>query len=226
MTTKHCSHYESWWYSDTARYEYLKSDLFWTLAVLIIANCWWSAKQVDSFPDEDNQNDVRDEKDTSVVKSSTTTLQPRPGFWLKDRITSRLRKYLALLVCTSVFPLLLLHGSWVVKSAWRISFGLVNRTYPSSLKPRILGFIVFSPIATIILLAWLAVLGAGVFILATQVLLWIKVWEINTNAQRTIPLPKDVTKKVHGDGDDDEIKHGEKEGIKETLGSTDKKDLS
>ncbi|KAF5678551.1 hypothetical protein FDENT_8930 [Fusarium denticulatum] len=216
MTTKPCSHYESWWYSDTARYEYLKSDLFWTLAVLIIVNCWWSAKQVDSFPDEDDQDDKKEEKVMSVVKSSTATPQPRPGFWLKDRITSRLRKYLALLVCTSVFPLLVLHGSWVIISAWRISFGLVNRTYPSSLKPRMLGFIIYSPVATGILLAWVAVLGAGVFILATQILLWIKLWEINSNAQPTAPLPKDATKKVDGDGDWDEIKEGEQEGIKET----------
>ncbi|KAF9767192.1 hypothetical protein IL306_000283 [Fusarium sp. DS 682] len=216
MTAKPCSHYESWWYSDSTRYEYLKSDLFWTLAVLIIANCWWSAKQVDAFPHEDDQNDKKDGKDTSVVKSSTATPQPRPGFWLKDHITSRLRKYLALLVCTSVFPLLLLHGSWVVKSAWRISFGLVNRTYPSSLKPRMLGFIIYSPIAAIILLAWVAVLSVGVFILATQILLWIKVWEINTNAQPIIPPPKDVKKKVDGDGDWDEIKEGEQEGIKKT----------
>ncbi|KAG5761747.1 hypothetical protein H9Q72_010141 [Fusarium xylarioides] len=216
MTAKPCSHYESWWYSDTTRNEYLKSDPFWTLAVLIIVNCWWSAKQVDSFPDEDNQNDKKDEKDISLVKSSTATPQPRPGFWLKDRITSRLRKYLALLVCTSVFPLLVLHGSWVIKSAWRISFGLVNRTYPSSLKPRMLGFVIYSPIATIILLAWVAVLGAGVFIFATQILLWIKIWEINTYAQPIIPLPKDIMKKVDGDGDGDETKEGEQEGIKET----------
>ncbi|KAF5978901.1 hypothetical protein FCOIX_5612 [Fusarium coicis] len=216
MAAKPCSHYESWWYSDTTRYEYLKSDLFWTLAVLIIVNCWWSAKQVDSFPDEDNQDDKKDEKDTSLVKSSTAIPQPRPGFWLKDRITSRLRKYLALVVCTSVFPLLVLHGSWVIKSAWRISFGLVNRTYPSSLKPRMLGFIVYSPIATIILLAWVAVLGAGVFILATQILLWIKIWEINTDAQSIIPVPRDDMKKVDGDGDWDEVKEGEQEDIKKT----------
>ncbi|KAF4944300.1 hypothetical protein FGADI_12784 [Fusarium gaditjirri] len=218
MTAKPCSNYESWWYSDTARYEYLKSDLFWTLAVLIIANSWWSAKQVDSFPDEDNQDDKKDGKNTSVVRASTATPQPRPGFWLKDRITSRLRKYFALVVCASVFPLLLLHGSWVIKSAWRISFGLVNRTYPSSLKPRMLGFIVYSPIATIIVLAWIAVLGAGVFILATQTLLWIKIWEINTNAQSIITLPNDVMKDVNGNGvgDSNEIKEAEQEGIKET----------
>ncbi|KAF5603920.1 uncharacterized protein FSUBG_7018 [Fusarium subglutinans] len=215
MTAKHCSHYESWWYSDTARYEYLKSDLFWTLAVLIIVNCWWSAKQVDSFPDENDQNDKKDEKDTSIIKSSPAT-PPRPGFWLKDRITSRLRRYLALSVCTSVFPLLLLHGSWVVISAWRISFGLVNRTYPSSLKPRMLGLVIYSPIATIVLLAWVAILGAGVFILATQILLWIKIWEIKTNKQSIVPLQKDITKEVDGDRDGVGHKDGKQENTKET----------
>ncbi|KAF4340115.1 hypothetical protein FBEOM_5976 [Fusarium beomiforme] len=214
MTAKPCPSYESWWYSDSTRYEYLKSDLFWTLAVLIIANCWWSAKQVDSFPHEDDQMDKKNEKDTSVVKSSAATAQPRPGFWLKDRITSRLRKYLALSVCTSVFPLLLLHGSWVLKTAWRVSFGLVNRTYPTSLRPRMLGFVIYSPVAVSILLAWAAVLTAGVFIVATQILLWIKVLEIDPSAQPTIAAPRDVKKNADGDGDWDEIKEDKHGDIK------------
>jgi hypothetical protein len=209
MTAKPCPSYESWWYSDSARYEYLKSDLFWTLAILIIANCWWSAKQVDSFPNEDDN-----ENDTAVAKSNTTTQQRRPGFWLKDRITSRLRQYLALLVCTSAFPLQLLHGSWVIKSMWRISLGLFKRTYPDSLKPRLLGIVLYSPVAAIVLLAWAAVVGAGVFIVATQILLWIKLWEMDPSAQPSLPSPKDVKKKIDGDGDWDEIKEDEQEGVK------------
>jgi hypothetical protein len=189
--------YDSWWYADSARYDYVKSDLFWTLAVLILVNFWWSTKQVDSFPEK---GDVPD------------TAPPQPGFWLKQRITSRLRQYLALLVCSLAFPLQLLHGSWVLKSAWRITFGLVKRTYPS-IKPRILGFIIYSPITAVILAGWAVVLSMGVFIIATQILLWIKLWQMKPSTTSTSRLTQ-VKDKADGDGDWDEIKGTEMEDSK------------
>ncbi|KAF4448343.1 hypothetical protein F53441_8242 [Fusarium austroafricanum] len=214
MTAKPChSIPESWWYSDSARYEYIKSDVFWTLAILILANAWWSAKQVDSFPH------LPDEHDDKVAKLDLT--KPRSGFWLTDRINSRLRQYLALLACTSVFPLLFLHGSWVLKSAWRITFGLVRRTYPS-IRPRMLGFVLYSPFTAVILLSWAIVLGAGVFIIATQLLLWIKLWEMDPSKRvakaphKDIKDTKDIKDKTNGDGDWDEIRSDEQEENKKT----------
>ncbi|KIL87600.1 hypothetical protein FAVG1_09308 [Fusarium avenaceum] len=200
MTIKVCHSppsYDSWWYADSARYEYVKSDLFWTLAILIIVNFWWSTKQVDAFPEKGKEPD---------------TTAPQPGFWLNQRITSRLRQYLALLVCTLAFPLQLLHGSWVLKSAWRITFGLLKRTYPS-IKPRILGFIIYSPITAVVLAGWAAVLGFGIVIIATQILVWAKLWEMKPSTPST-SRPKQLKDKPDGDGDWDEIKGNETEDSK------------
>ncbi|KAF5000509.1 hypothetical protein FGRMN_1676 [Fusarium graminum] len=186
--------YNSWWYSDSARYDYVKSDLFWTLAILILVNCWWSTKQVDSFPDNDEKPEDK---------------PPRPGFWLKERVTSRLRQYVALFICTLMFPLQLLHGSWVLKSAWRITFGLVKRTYPS-VKPRMLAFIVYSPITAAIVAAWVIVLSGGVLIIGTQILLWTKLWQMKPTAAVVSP-PGDLKDGAEGDGDWHEVKEDEKE---------------
>jgi hypothetical protein len=193
MITKsyHLSPYQSSWYNDSARYEYLQSDVFWTLAILILVNCWWSAKQVDFFdstPDEQAK------------------ISPRPSvFWLKYRITSRLRKYLIFLLCSLVLPLHLLHGSWVLKSAWRITFGLVNRTYPST-RPRMLGFLLYSPLTAVTLLSWAIVLGFGFVIVGTQILLLRNLWEMTPyDPSSTAPL-KPTKEITGGDGDWHDIK--------------------
>ncbi|KAF4962573.1 hypothetical protein FSARC_9351 [Fusarium sarcochroum] len=203
MTVKACnSAYESWWYSDAARYEYMTSDVFWSFAFLIIANFWWSAKQLDSFPDDENKS-----------KEQPTASPKQSGFWLKDRLTSRLRQYLALLVTSSVIPLQLLHGSWVLKSAWRITFGLVRRTYPS-IRPRMLGFVIYSPVTAIILLGWVAVLTAGVTFIVTQTLLIIKLWEMKPNNSNVTAPPKEIKDKADGDGDWDKVGAEEREDKK------------
>ncbi|KAM0560058.1 hypothetical protein ACHAPJ_004017 [Fusarium lateritium] len=203
MTVKACTpSYESWWYSDAARYEYLTSDVFWSFAILIIANFWWSAKQLDSFPDNEKE-----------AKEQAAAPPKQSGFWLKDRITSRLRQYLALLVTSLIIPLQLLHGSWVLKSAWRITFGLVRRTYPS-IKPRMLGFIIYSPVTAIILLGWAAVLTAGVTFVVTQILLIIKLWEMKLNGSSVTAPLKEIKDKADGDGDWDKVGSEEREDKK------------
>ncbi|GKU22996.1 unnamed protein product [Fusarium langsethiae] len=192
--------YQSSWYNDSARYEYLQSDVFWTLAVLILANCWWSAKQVDFF------DSTADEQ---------AKISPRPsGFWLKHRITSRLRQYLVFLLCSLVLPLHLLHGSWVLKSAWRISFGLINRTYPS-IKPRMLGFLLYSPLTAVILLGWAVVLGFGVIILGTQYLLVCNLWKMTPYDPSSTTSSMKIENSTGGDGDWHEVKGDENDSKKD-----------
>ncbi|KAG8672763.1 hypothetical protein FPOAC2_06167 [Fusarium poae] len=188
------------WYNDSARYEYLQSDVFWTLAILILVNCWWSAKQVDFF---------------DSTPEEQAKISPRPSvFWLRYRITSRLRQYLVFLLCTLVIPLHLLHGSWVLKSAWRITFGLVNRTYPS-IKPRILGFVFYSPLTAVISLGWAVVLGLGVIIVGTQFLLVRNLWIMTPyDPSSTTPSMK-ITDSTVGDADWQEIKGSENDSKKD-----------
>ncbi|QPC70846.1 hypothetical protein HYE68_001598 [Fusarium pseudograminearum] len=192
--------YQSSWYNDSARYEYLQSDVFWTLAILILVNCWWSAKQVDFF------DSTADEQ---------AKISPRPSvFWLRYRITSRIRQYVVFLICSFVLPLHLLHGSWVLKSAWRISFGLVNRTYPT-LKPRMLGFLLYSPLTAVILLGWAIVLGLGVIIVGTQFLLIRNLWAMTPYDPASGTPTKSIGETATGDGDWHEIKGDENDSKKD-----------
>ncbi|KAM0304385.1 hypothetical protein HYE67_001945 [Fusarium culmorum] len=192
--------YQSSWYNDSARYEYLQSDVFWTLAILILVNCWWSAKQVDFF------DSTADEQ---------AKISPRPSvFWLRYRITSRLRQYAVFLICSLFLPLHLLHGSWVLKSAWRISFGLVNRTYPT-LKPRMLGFLLYTPLTAVILLGWAIVLGLGVIIVGTQFLLIRNLWVMTPYDPASTTPTKSISETATGDGDWHEIEGDENDSKKD-----------
>ncbi|KAL6916517.1 hypothetical protein ACHAPO_011244 [Fusarium lateritium] len=193
--------YQSSWYNDSARYEYLQSDVFWTLAILILVNCWWSAKQVDFF---------------DSTPEEQAKISPRPSvFWLRYRINSRLRQYLIFLLASLVLPLHLLHGSWVLKSAWRITFGLVNRTYPS-IKPRMLGFVLYSPLTAVILLGWAIVLGLGVIIVGTQILLILNLWSMTPHdPSSTTPSLKVKESTTVGDADWQEIKGDENDTKKD-----------
>ncbi|KAM0346195.1 hypothetical protein ACHAPU_005617 [Fusarium lateritium] len=187
--------YDSWWYSDSARYDYVESDLFWALAIFILVNFWWSTKHVDATPDKDKKPEDKP-----------------PSLWLEERVTSRLRQYVAVFICSLAFPLQLLHGSWVLKSAWRISFGLVKRTYPS-VKPRILGFIIYSPITAVILAGWTLILSGGVLIIGTQFLLWAKLWQMKPGTVAISPL-ENLKDAAEGDEDWDKVKGDEKEDKK------------
>ncbi|KAL4731725.1 hypothetical protein ACLX1H_000707 [Fusarium chlamydosporum] len=184
------SPYQSPWYNDSARYEYLKSDVFWTIAILFLANCWWSAKQVDFF---------------DSTPAEQAKLSPRPSvFWLKYRITSRLRKYLVFLFCSLLLPLQFFHGSWVLKSAWRITFGLVNRTYPDT-RPRMLGFLLYSPLTAVITLGWAVVLGLGLIILGTQVLLLNNLRKMTPYDPSLATPLEQIKEKTERDGDWHEV---------------------
>ncbi|RGP64013.1 hypothetical protein FLONG3_9712 [Fusarium longipes] len=191
--------YQSSWYNDSARYEYLQSDVFWTLAILIIVNCWWSAKQVDLF---------------DSTPEEQAKISPRPSvFWLKYRITSRPRKYLILILCSLFMPLQLLHGSWVLKSAWRITLGLANRTYPD-IKPRMLGVLLYSPLTAVILLVWAVVLGSGLIIVGTQFLLVCNIWKMTPYDTSSMPS-KPIKEVAVGEGDWHDIKDDEDDSKKD-----------
>ncbi|EEU37558.1 uncharacterized protein NECHADRAFT_29076, partial [Fusarium vanettenii 77-13-4] len=141
------------WYKDEALYEYTSSDLFWLLAIAIMINCWWVDKQFEPFPDSTKSPMSPDSKHV----------------WLKSKITSEPRRYLAMAICALVLPVQLLHGSWVLRTLWRWTAALLKGTYPS-IRPRLFGFILYSPITLFILVTWIAFLFVGMFFIGEQFL--------------------------------------------------------
>ncbi|KAF4490396.1 hypothetical protein FAGAP_10822 [Fusarium agapanthi] len=132
-------------------YEYLQSDLFWVLTILIISNGFWSESQrVLLSTKNEGQEDTQ---------SSETPPKPASGINLKDHITSRFRQHLALLFFASQIPGELTHGLCVLKTLWRLSMSLVQSNYPVNIRPYLLGTIMFSPIAIPLLGAWFAVVS-------------------------------------------------------------------
>ncbi|KAI1064652.1 hypothetical protein LB506_007571 [Fusarium annulatum] len=169
MTTETDSSDESSWY------EYLQSDLFWFLTILIISTSIWSEGQHNLL--------IRKSEGQEDTKSSEAPPQPASGTNLKDQITSRLRQYLAVLLCVSPIPGKLIHGLYVLKTMWRLSLWLVHSYYPVSTRPHLLGILMFSPIAIPMLGGWCAVVGGGYCIVSTQIGLCIVLWKLEPNEQ-------------------------------------------
>ncbi|KAI1020948.1 hypothetical protein LB503_010059 [Fusarium chuoi] len=169
MTTETDPSDESPWY------EYLQSDLFWVLTILIISTSIWSEGQRHLLS--------RKNKRQEDTQSSEAPPQPASGINLKDQITSRLRQYLAVLLCASLIPGGLALGLYVLKTMWRLSLWLVQSHYPVSTRPHLLGILMFSPIAIPLLGAWCAVVGGGYLIISTQIGLCSDLWKLELNAQ-------------------------------------------
>ncbi|KAF4958268.1 hypothetical protein FGADI_2434 [Fusarium gaditjirri] len=185
--------------------EYLKSDLFWVFAIGIIANLAFANNEIS--PTKDNKEIDTDSSESSTfpeqksfplsmcyqqlsnaVGGSNQHREHSSPLSFEHRITSRFRQYLALLLCASPLSIQLIHGWLVLKTMWRMSFSLVKSTYPDSLRPYLLGLIIYSPAVCLMLWVWLMVVGVEVFIVMAQVTLCVKVWNLKPNEEPALPL--------------------------------------
>lgn len=198
------------WYKDEALYEYTSSDLFWLLAIAIMINCWWVDKQFEPFvePPRDPKEPEKAEKEADKVPnepdSTKSPMSPdSKHVWLKSKITSEPRRYLAMAICALVLPVQLLHGSWVLRTLWRWTAALLKGTYPS-IRPRLFGFILYSPITLFILVTWIAFLFVGMFFIGEQFLCF------NNINEMKLSVPPMTSEKVAKQSDDEEWDEVEK----------------
>ncbi|KAK7418600.1 hypothetical protein QQZ08_011184 [Neonectria magnoliae] len=224
------------WYSDPKVYEYLSSDTFWLLGIAIAVNAWRTNRQNDLFverngPDgpkvksrlkESNKPESETNKtktktkeapgtsnESSLSKSTTTEIPFNDdcSLFLQPHITTELRKFLAVIACSLVFPLQLLEGVWVLITTWRLTVATLKATYPQ-MKPRLFGFILHLPITAIILIAWVVVLSAGAFLVCSQMLYLIKLWEYKPGTY----VPPNSDKRKSSDGEWDKVEEVAKDG--------------
>ncbi|KAG5792095.1 hypothetical protein H9Q69_008843 [Fusarium xylarioides] len=167
-------------------YEYLQSDLFWVLAIFISINAGLTYELHELLAKKDEA-----QEDT---QPSAAPQKPTPGTYLKkyidpkDLVTSRFRQHLILLLCALPLPFQLLQGVYVFKTIWRISSWLVQAWYPSSIRPRLLGILIFSPIGILMLSVWAWVLIGGAWIVGIQAALCGEVSKLEPNVRPDIPL--------------------------------------
>ncbi|UPK99923.1 hypothetical protein LCI18_010858 [Fusarium solani-melongenae] len=217
------------WYKDEALYEFTSSDLFWLLAIAIMVNCWWVNKQFEpsvepsSDPKEPEKAEKEPEKaekepekagkEAHKVLNEPDSTEPLKSpasqhVWLKSQITSEPRRFLAMTICALVFPVQLLHGSWVLKTLWRWTAGLLKATYPS-IRPRLFGFILYSPITLFILVTWIAGLFTGLYFICGQFLCLLNINEMK------LSVPSKASEKVAqqvGDEEWDEVEKNSEQG--------------
>ncbi|KAJ3520766.1 hypothetical protein NM208_g13578 [Fusarium decemcellulare] len=168
-------------YTTSADFEYLSSGIFWTLGSLIILNGYWINQQVEQFSELEKQqsnpqsSDASEsaEKTSSQASSSSANSPTLPSsghyhlFWLQPHITSHLRRFLAILLCSLVLPLQFLQGSWVLRTAWRLTSATIRATYPST-KPFLIRYCLYIPVSVVVLAAWAGIVMAGLFLVFGQ----------------------------------------------------------
>ncbi|KAI1081811.1 hypothetical protein F5B20DRAFT_535434 [Whalleya microplaca] len=227
------------WYHDPALYEYLSTDMFWVLGIIIGINAYWTNQQVELF--------IESEKEPKAVKASnddTPSSEPRPSsqqmpnseptrssgttsdrkhLWLQPHITSRPRQILAVVLCSLVVPMQLLEGYWVIKTAWRVSAAMFKALFPQA-KLRILSILFYLFTTVVMLAAWAAVLGLGILLLSMQVLYVLQLRELQPGASARSDLGEEIPgaeKKRKDDGEWDELEDaesahgGERDGAEE-----------
>jgi hypothetical protein len=186
------------WYQNPDLYEYFRSDTAWLLGIVIILVTYWTNQQIELYDKHKASTEITREPTTGGPsandaspnsESDSKTNQPSPpnGFdlWRQPYITWLLVK--ALIISSSGVIVLfeLLEGSWIVKTTWRITTGVLRATYPR-MKPYILGFIIYLPITGVILAAWVVVTVLGLYILSIQLLFMLKLLEFQDSSQRRL----------------------------------------
>ncbi|KAF5002997.1 hypothetical protein FDECE_10432 [Fusarium decemcellulare] len=205
---------------EEALWEYLTSDVFWLLAIAIVINAFWVNRQVDLFDELSNDNkkseNAAKEGDKALNEplsgnspKSTASLN-RYKYWLQPHLTSRFRQYFAMFLCSLVIPVQLLHGTWVVLTTWRLTVAILKSTYPQ-IKPRLLGFLLYSPLTAVLLFAWAIVLGTGVFLVILQLLYVLKLRELKPGANIDSIESDETSKQSDGEWDRVENEEGKSE---------------
>ncbi|KPM46535.1 hypothetical protein AK830_g118 [Neonectria ditissima] len=228
---------------DPDPYEYLSSDLFWLLGIAIAVNGWWTNRQVEFVskpktksdalqiesgePDTEAQvahdtssetqaiHDMSNETPPSSESDNANT--PSDGdksLILEPYITSKFRKFLALLTCSLVLPLQVLEGSWVLTTTWRLTVALLKATYPR-FRPRLLGFILYLPISAIILFAWATVIATGAFLICSQILYLYKLKELEPGAYSRLSTEDKSENSKSSDGEWDQVEEVAQGGDKD-----------
>ncbi|KAI8711664.1 hypothetical protein NCS52_01430500 [Fusarium sp. LHS14.1] len=205
------------WYKDEALHEYPSSDLFWAMAIAIMVNCWWVDKQFEPFvePARDPKEPDKAEKEADKVINKPDSTEPPKApaskhTWLKSQITSEPRRYLAMTICALVMPVQLLHGSWVLRTLWRWTAALLKATYPS-IRPRLFGFILYSPVTLFILITWCGFLFTGMYFIGEQFLCLCNINEMELSVRSK--TSEKVAKQIDDEEWDEVEKNSEQGGV-------------
>ena len=172
-------------------YEFTSTRLFWILGALIILNGYWVYQQLQlskSLQSRSGQTQQQADHLGDGPKATDTEAAPPPDsllpgpplpppptqrhdepdvFWLLPHITSRPRQILASALCGLVLLLQLVEGSWVLRTAWRMTGATIRAVYPST-KPFLIRHCLYFPVAVVVLVLWVVLLAAGLFFVSSQ----------------------------------------------------------
>ncbi|KAJ3528831.1 hypothetical protein NM208_g10026 [Fusarium decemcellulare] len=131
---------------DSCLFGFLSSEVVWAFGVLIIANAIWTNKQINAM------KGPREEGNLCLVQR---------------HVTSPARQKLAVGLFSVMYFVFFFNGCAVLATAWRITIYFIQRTYPSW-EPRVLAFVVYSPLLVLMGLGWSLTLAVGLDMICLQ----------------------------------------------------------
>jgi hypothetical protein len=163
-------------------FEFLSTPTFWVVGIFLALHGHWVNQQVIRFTlPEAGAKDRSKQSVDSEIKSFSSESAPSPKsvfqreyqqgiFWIQPWMTTGLRKAIAILACGLILPLQILEGSWVLQTSYRVSVATHKATYLGE-QPFLIRYAAYFPGLVIGLLAWMAVLWTGAFLLVGQLTL-------------------------------------------------------
>jgi len=184
-------------------YEFTSTKLFWLLGALVSLNGYWvyqqlqlwKALQARQTQQANHPGDNRDKGAETAADPSPDSLLPGPPvrpaqrddvFWLLPHITSRPRQILASALCGLVLLLQFVEGSWVLRTAWRMTGATIRAVYPST-KPFLIRHCLYFPVAIVVLVSWVVVLAAGLFFVSSQLAYTLRLVKIHPSDPLRVP---------------------------------------
>jgi hypothetical protein len=168
--------------------EFVRAQLFWLLGGLLLFNGYWVNQQV--VKSSRGRDPATHAPVTPSPPVTGTAESPRAAgqrarrragrealdafglrydlFWLRPHITSRLRQAIAVVACTLVLPVQLLEGSWMLRTAWRVTMATHAAVHLST-RLLILRCVAYLPCIVVGAITWYLMLWVGMLLVMAQI---------------------------------------------------------
>ncbi|KAF4470289.1 hypothetical protein FALBO_2805 [Fusarium albosuccineum] len=118
---------------------FISSEVFWVFGIPIIVNAIWTNEQINAMKRPQQEGNL---------------------CLMQRHVTSPARQRLAVCLFSVMYLVFFFNGCAVVATAWRITIYFIQGTYPSW-GPRVLAFIVYTPLLGLTALGWIAMFAIG-----------------------------------------------------------------
>ncbi|KAH7253122.1 hypothetical protein B0J15DRAFT_549853 [Fusarium solani] len=152
----------------TCVFSCLTEESFWIIGVIIIIDAIFCGGQLGCLMRSRQESLTNTANSTLSTSNSDHQRKPQAPCWMQRHLKSRPWIALAIKICFLMNILVFYQGGAVLVTAWRLSIFYLQMTFPVW-EPRVLSFLVYTPMLIIMLLGWAFVLCAGYSLVKIQI---------------------------------------------------------